>query len=217
MIQIPGGLCRDELDEMFIEQTKLLTEATALLERWRNACGYAGFLRDETDTFLSRAPAQHAAPVCHDTSPHACSFQPAAPEPFRGASSGPIADPATRIDRAPEPSGESDDTDNPDYCRGYKDGSDDTARELLHGQERETRLANAVAELAAKLQPAAPEPSVYATERRMGELYKRAESAEAQLAAVRLEALTHLERGLTMTPKQVLALLSTGSGTGETK
>jgi len=81
VIQIPGGLCRDELDEMFIEQTKLLTEATALLERWRNACGYAGFLRDETDTFLSRAPAQHAAPVCHDTSPHACSFQPAAPEP----------------------------------------------------------------------------------------------------------------------------------------
>lgn len=78
-----------------------LAEATALLERL-HLRGYSFKLVVDTEAFLaSRAPAQPAAPyscahqapacdlckaqpaatVCHDTSKHTCSFQPAAPEP----------------------------------------------------------------------------------------------------------------------------------------
>lgn len=145
-----------------------LNEATALLGSWRTG----GRPVEATDAFLALAlaPAQPAAQAWHVRG-KSVEIGPAAPEPHYAEQFGINPAPGFVQDfgletalyvppAAPEPSSA--------YSRGYKEGSDATARELIGNHERDNKLAEAMQKLA-----------------ELVDCYQRAEAAEAQLAAVR--------------------------------
>jgi hypothetical protein len=63
------------------------------------------------------------------------------------------------------PARDVDDTDNPDYCRGYTDGVNAGVTEVLQGQQRDDKLATAIIGIEHQL-----------------DWHQRAESAESKLA-----------------------------------
>lgn len=209
----------DELDEWVQDLQVRLREATALLERCYSQCAMTDELSDAcSDLLVTRAPAPAATPALtgaelaerygfqpHGLAPYVAAATPA-PEPDRGF----VVDygletalyvPPLPQSATPEPSAV---TNNPDYCRGYTDGVNDGAREILHGQARDNRLADAVKCATDAI-----------------DWHARMVTAESRLAAVRdvcLRACPDGRSSVHTSTADLWPLLSPGGGgTGEVK
>ena len=125
---------------------KRLAAAIALLREWRESPvdddpEVSQRLEGQTDAFLAEAQPR-AEPEVGEDSPRAHL------DLFYASRRGEPLPDATGA--------EQDDTENPDYCRGYTEGSNAAVAELTYGRERDTRVADATDKLRLAIEKTAP-------------------------------------------------------------